>query len=153
MRQKEYERFISKIEIDPKTDCWEWQGRKNKDGYGTFHILRDSKLVHRVAYEHFCGQIPEGLLVCHTCNNPCCVNPKHLKLGTDQNNMDDMVLAGRQNKQKGEDHHNAKLSKEQIVEIRELYSTGFVTQQDLADHFDVSQVHISNIVLKKRWAA
>ncbi len=81
------------------------------------------------------------------------MNPEHLKVGTDQDNMNDMILAGRQNKQKGECHHNARLSEDQIVEIRELYSTGLVTQQDLADHFDVSQVQISNIVLQKRWAA
>lgn len=78
-------------------DCWEWVGTKNADGYGL--LIWDGKqyLAHRVSYELHRRPVPEGLFICHTCDNPSCVNPAHLYAGTHQDNMDDKVARGRCN--------------------------------------------------------
>ena len=84
----------SKISMDAN-GCWLWQGSKDADGYGrAFHAKR---LAHRVSYEEFIGPIPEGLSALHRCDVRCCVNPEHLFLGTQQDNMKDMYIKGRAN--------------------------------------------------------
>lgn len=91
-------RFSNKYEINETTDCWEWQAATNNIGYGMFRwetgIMRTA---HRVSYELFKGLIPKGMIVCHTCDNPKCVNPDHLWIGTNKDNYDDMVRKGRDN--------------------------------------------------------
>lgn len=77
--------------IDIESDCWNWKDKINEDGYGYYN----TKLAHRLFYEMYIGDIIEGLLICHTCDNPKCVNPNHLYMGTNQDNMDDMVKRGR----------------------------------------------------------
>jgi hypothetical protein len=72
--------------------CWEWQGSRHPDGYGQL----DGKRVHRLVYEFLVEPIPEGMMVCHKCDNPPCCNPAHLFLGTAKDNADDMVAKGRQ---------------------------------------------------------
>lgn len=89
-------RFNSKYRINETTDCWEWQAAKNNIGYGMFRwssgIMRTA---HRVSYELFKGPIPHNMCVCHKCDNPVCVNPDHLWLGTILDNMRDMEQKGR----------------------------------------------------------
>ena len=77
---------------DKTGDCWIWTGTFSSKGYAKF----DSKEAHRLAYERFVGPIPAGLLACHECDNPKCVNPAHLWLGTHADNMADMKAKGRQ---------------------------------------------------------
>jgi len=77
--------------------CWEWIGSKNPKGYGCFRVRGTLKPAHRVAYDLFVGIIPEGLRVLHKCDNRACVNPKHLWLGTNQDNTNDMISKGRDN--------------------------------------------------------
>ena len=76
-------------------ECHEWQRKRNKSNYGLFKYENQWSLAHRVSYILSRGDIPEGLFVCHSCDNPPCVNPDHLWLGTHQDNMDDMVKKGR----------------------------------------------------------
>ncbi len=87
------DRFMSKVK---KTEsCWLWTAYTNKWGYGTIKILGKMRLAHRVSFTLFRCPIPEGLLVCHTCDNPPCVNPDHLWLGTDKDNASDCLSKGR----------------------------------------------------------
>lgn len=145
------ERFWNKVE---KTDggCWEWQGYKNYDGYGCFKLEGKVKHSHRLAYEELVGTIPEGLYVLHHCDNPSCVNPNHLFLGTNQDNMTDMVKKGRQSRLKGEKHGRAKLAEEDVIEIRRRVSVGkHGIQTKLGKEFNVSQTLISKIANRQRW--
>ena len=90
------DRFLDKFLIYPNDECWPWLGNIGKNGYGQISS-QDGKTLsaHRVAWELFCGQIPEGMLVCHTCDNRSCVRLSHLFLGTPQDNMNDKVSKGR----------------------------------------------------------
>ena len=90
------QRFNKKYVINEDTDCWEWQNATNNIGYGMFRFDNNTmRTAHRVSYELYNGPIPPGMCVCHKCDNPKCVNPKHLWLGTNKDNHDDMVSKGR----------------------------------------------------------
>lgn len=77
------------------SDCWEWNGARSKGGYGNLGFRGATYAAHRVAYEIHFGSIPDGLCVLHRCDNRCCANPYHLFLGTQQDNVDDMMAKGR----------------------------------------------------------
>jgi hypothetical protein len=116
------ERFLEKVQ---KTDsCWNWIGCKDAHGYGVIgaggHQARVLK-AHRVAYEIFVGPIPEGLCVLHHCDNPVCLNPSHLFLGTQTDNIRDMRAKKRDRQLRGEHSGRAKLTWEQVQEIRARY--------------------------------
>lgn len=112
-------RFLNKVAFGDS--CWEWQGHMYRCGYGQIKVKRKSWAAHRLSYSHFVGPIPEGLYVCHRCDNKKCVRPDHLFIGTHQDNMDDMKsksrsAAGARNGSKthperyprGADHYMAK---------------------------------------------
>ena len=94
MNDKQY--FIDRIILDTKTGCWNWALYKDKDGYGGMKRKGKIYRAHRKSWITFKGEIPEGLHVLHHCDNPKCINPDHLYIGTHQDNMDDMVKRGRQ---------------------------------------------------------
>jgi hypothetical protein len=152
---KEYISENSEIDIN---DCWVWKRSKNK-GYGQSGLKGKSIKAHRLSYLTFVGEIPNNLHVLHTCDNPTCVNPKHLFLGTNQDNMNDKVNKNRQ--AKGEDNGRSKLVQEEVDEIRTLYSAELeerakgkgtqLTQKELAKRFKVSQAEINDILNNKRW--
>ena len=95
------DRFIGYVDFGcgHHTECWEWKGAIQTSQYGQYVIrkkeLSINKLAHRFSYEYFIGEIPEGMLVCHKCDNKICINPYHLFLGTHQDNTNDMVSKGR----------------------------------------------------------
>jgi hypothetical protein len=89
------ERLLERVIINEVTDCWEFQGGKNNIGYGMIRDELKMRTTHRVSYEEHRGPIPKGMCVCHTCDNPICVNPNHLWLGTIKQNMHDMRDKGR----------------------------------------------------------
>jgi hypothetical protein len=130
--------------------CWEWTGTRFSQGYGRIAYLNRSLKAHRVAYELFVGPIPEGKLVCHACDNPPCVNPEHLFLGTDLENLQDAARKGRKD-HKGEKNSRVKITEFIVKQIREDYAVGDIMQQDLADKYGVTQMTISNIVTRRTW--
>lgn len=90
------ERLLSRVLVDEVTDCWIYQGGKNNIGYGMIRDDKKMRTTHRVSYEeHNNVKIPPGMCVCHTCDNPSCVNPAHLWLGSHKDNSKDMVAKGR----------------------------------------------------------
>lgn len=135
--------------VDRSGECWEWTGCKNGGGYG--HIRDGSKMIgaHRLSYKLHIGPIPSGLKILHKCDNPSCVNPDHLFLGTQKDNMADMVAKGRSHHPHGEISSLSKLTEEQVLEIRSLYPD--VSQASLASTFEVFQGTICKIVNRKTW--
>lgn len=134
-----------------KTDaCWLWSGMIHKDGYGGISINRVSFKAHRVSYELYKGAIPEGMLVCHSCDVRNCVNPKHLFLGSHTDNMRDMKEKGRANKDK-RGGGKPKLSHSLAIEIRGLFSAGVYNHRQLAERYNVGRAAIHNIILNKSW--
>ena len=145
-------RFWDKVN---KTEhCWEWTGGKNTQGYGIFGFQGKIMKAHRVSWILTNGEIPmgtgvHGTCVLHKCDNPGCINPKHLFLGSNKDNMIDMQNKGRKVIQKNEHHPMCKLTDEQIKEIRITYATGKYTQRSLGDCFGITQVHIGRIINNK----
>jgi len=130
--------------------CWTWTGHRNEDGYGSITSGgRGGKHegAHRFSWRLHNGEIPDGMSVLHHCDNPPCVNPKHLFLGTQRDNMQDCARKSRVfiREQRGESNASAKLSNDQVVELRDAYAGGAL-QSDLASRYDVTQSCISAVV-------
>jgi hypothetical protein len=105
LSESDKQRFFSKISTTPtENGCLEWMAGGIKDGYGVFGLSRDSFLAHRIAYFLDSGTDPVEMCVCHSCDNPKCVNPEHLFLGTDDDNVQDKMRKGRANFVRGDEH-------------------------------------------------
>ena len=139
------ERFWAKVNKEGADGCWEWLGSKCK-GYGHFWYNKRLIRAHRYSWILKNGAISEGLIVRHLCRGKC-VNPDHLELGTHQDNTNDRIRDGTDNR--GIKHHNFKLTPEQVLEIRTRANE---FQKDLAIEYGVSQHTISDIITRKRWA-
>jgi len=129
--------------------CWDCGGTRNRFGYGVITFGGKLRRVHRLAYETWVGPIPEGQVVRHKCDNPPCINPEHLETGTHQDNMDDKMERGRYTCNSGETHQNAKLTQQDVADIRKEHERGVLTQRMLADVYGVSCSTISLIVNKR----
>ncbi|GAC1603195.1 MAG: HNH endonuclease [Acidimicrobiales bacterium] len=143
--------FWARVDKRAVDGCWEWVGRRDEKGYGRvgFHS-RPSVGAHRVAWELSAGPISDGLFVLHRCDNPPCCNPSHLFLGTQADNNRDRHAKGRsRNLDPGELHPKAKLTNEQVRQIRAEYERGLVTQQALAERWGVSRGNVSKILNRK----
>lgn len=146
------EKFWSKVVSKSTDECWEWNGSKEKQGYGILNLRITGKYLkaHRASWEIHFGEIPNNLCVCHKCDNRSCVNPSHLFLGIHQENMADMTVKKRYKNTKGELNGRSKLTKEQVVEILNMKNKG-ISQQKIANYYNVSQVRISMIFSGKSW--
>lgn len=126
-------------------DCWIWTGTKHRDGYGVMTVGRGTqKRAHRVSFEEFTGPIPEGMIICHRCDTPLCVNPAHLFVGTHSDNAVDRESKSRRMIARGADHPNTKVSDAQCSDIRRLRSEG-QTLGRIAEQFGISFQHVSAI--------
>lgn len=121
-------------------ECWYWRATGYRSGYGALKVAGTMKPAHRLSWEIHRGAIPEGLLVCHTCDNRRCVRPDHLFLGTNAENMADMRAKGRSTYSGGRPPR--KLTDLEVEQIRQLNEAG-VTQRELAQRFGIAQGTIS----------
>ena len=144
-------RFWNKVSVCDPDACWEWKAQKYKNGYGIFKVNNKRRMSHRFCWELHFGTIPQGLCVLHKCDNPSCVNPNHLFLGTQLDNIADMNNKGRHGDTRGEKSGMSKLTKEDVDCIRFVYSNGDATQRSLARDFGVSHHAVYLIVNNKRW--
>ena len=117
-------------------------------GYAQISINNKGKRVHRYLYEEYFGEIPEGLVVRHKCDNPACINPEHLELGTHQDNVNDKLSRNRQ--ANGSKINTSKLTKEQVLKIREEYKE-IKSSRKLAKQYGVSKATILSIINRRIW--
>lgn len=143
------ERFWEKVnKTDNPDECWLWRGCKDTLGYGKCGW----GLAHRFAYTLTYGNIPEGCLVLHKCDNPSCVNPDHLYLGNDADNARDKVQRGRQPSHIGTKNPNVKLKEGDVREIRKLLENK-ITYRKLAEMFNIGTTEIGRIKRKEIWGS
>jgi len=150
------DRLNSKFIKDPKTQCWNWKNDLNKDGYGRITVSGKRYYAHRFSWIVHNGEIPADLYVLHKCDNPRCVNPKHLFLGTQKDNMADKESKGRSNNIKnlkkitGSKNGASYITEAIVLEIRKLHSEG-VNQKDLARQFGIGNATVWAIVHRHSW--
>ena len=145
------ERFFSKV-IKSNT-CWFWTGCKDKCGYGLLYYKNRKNInTHRLSYELHFGEVLDGLCVCHSCDNPSCVNPQHLFLATHKQNMEDKKNKGRtyNGNQKGINNPGSKLTENEVIEIKYLLESN-ISQSNIAKKYNISQTLVSAIKLEKIW--
>ena len=143
MDEENLERFMKYVDVSG--ECWIWTGCKTRQGYGQITFDGKNWLAHRLMYLHCYGSLTPGLVICHTCRNRC-VNPDHLEEKTEKENHADKLRDGTDNR--GEKHNCSKLSKDQVLEIRNRHSEKLV---DLAKEFGVSKSNITYIISRKIW--
>ena len=139
------ERFWSKVSEPDANGCRNWLAYCSKKGYGQFRLNDEIKKAHRVAYELIKGLIPEGLHILHSCDNPKCVNPEHLSIGTNNDNVKDKMNKNRQ--LKGIQFPQSKLTEAQVLEIRASDKTTRV----LAKIYNVGKTTIADIKNNTAW--
>ena len=150
------ERFWSKVDKRGPDECWEWMGARSTKGYGNFYVGAGRwSHAQRVSWELTNGCIPagdgfHGTCVCHRCDNPPCVNPAHLFLGSIKDNLHDMLAKRRHNKPRGSANWCAKLTEADVVAIRA--AAEHEMKKTIAARYGVDPSVISRIVSRKKWA-
>jgi predicted XRE-type DNA-binding protein len=142
------DRLLQRIACEPNSGCWLWLGRMDRNGYGILLDRNRPLWAHRAAWRTWRGEIPAGLVVCHRCDTPACINPDHLFVGTQGDNIRDAARKGRT--ASGERQWNAKLKTEEVLAIRALVAEG-VYQRTIAAQFGVSQSTVSDIASRRKW--
>lgn len=141
------ERFNRLSKFDEDTECLVWQGQVNKGGYGTLTFRGKNYLAHRASYELFTGEIPDGMCVCHKCDNPLCVYTGHLFLGTHSDNMQDMLAKGRGNKASGS---RSSVYDSRVFTFTHVDGETFTgTQRELIEEFSLTSSNVCNMVNRK----
>jgi hypothetical protein len=148
--KRQERRFWGAFEQGHPEDCWEWHGNTlaHKMPYGRVYYEGKQVLAHRLSYALHNGYLPDDALVLHHCDNPKCVNPRHLYLGDHTDNAQDRVQRNRSNPKRGEDAATSKLTEDQVRAIR----AAFGTCDELAKEFGVSRSLISLVRTRKVWA-
>jgi len=144
------QRFEEKYIIKDKS-CWEWIGSLSNNMYGSFWNGDTYVGAHRMSYELYKEDIPKDMCVLHTCDNPRCVNPDHLWIGTREDNNKDRSNKNRNADMQGEKHPQAKLTEQDIKEIRLLNSMKCFMQREIGEIYNITNKHVNNIVKFKIW--
>lgn len=150
------DRLLMHIIVSPISNCWEWQGSK-RNGYGRVIVgsrkdgTRKTTSAHRLSYQIYKGEIPDGYFVCHKCDNPCCINPNHLFLGTRQDNVNDRENKHRNIVKVGEENGRAKLTKKTVKDARWERAYKNTTYQVLADKYGVTKKTMINAITGVTW--
>ena len=149
------DKFWKNVSVDKPYKCWEWIGAKG-NGYGKFYSNGKQLLAHRVSWVIHNGKLPkrdgndEPLFVCHKCDNPGCVNPDHLYLGTHFDNMQDRIVSPKSHN-KGEKHGLHKVGEKEVLEMRSKYIRNVYTLKMIAAEYDISYVEVHKIITRKTW--
>lgn len=147
------QRFWDRVDTSGGDDaCWPWTLSTNDQGYGRMGWGSKLELTHRIAWAlgYNAGVFPDENVL-HTCDNPPCCNPAHLFIGTQDDNMQDTVSKGRASRKYGNLNGRAKLTEDQVREIRALYAAGTHSQSELSSMFGIHQTRVSAIVNRKQW--
>jgi hypothetical protein len=180
LSDSDIERFWQYVQRAADTECWLWTGNLYPDGYGQLKVFHRSIRASRVAYRLHYGIDPYPLFVLHHCDTPACCNGVHLFRGTNKQNMEDAQQKGRvvsgdrhhfrlrpetapfgkrngkythpESRSPGEKNGSAKLTEENVMEIRSMYRVGQLSQQQIADLFGINQTAVSAIISRKTWS-
>lgn len=148
-------RFWPKVDRGQPSECWHWRGAKSREGYGNFRLCGKVTLAHRVSLAIAGSAVTADHSVLHSCDNPRCVNPSHLRLGTHGENMAERNSKGRARggALHGAAHPAARLDAAQVAEIRALAASKSMSQRLIGAQFGISQGHVSNLLNSKTWSA
>lgn len=138
---------------DRSSGCWIWTGCVDGSGYGLISLNGKMVKTHRLSWVLSNGQIPEGLFVCHHCDNRKCINPDHLFIGTNKDNMQDKVRKGRKNgggPAMGEHNGSAKMNAKKVIKIRELHKNG-MSEKKISKQIGVGKSQVHRIIARQNW--
>lgn len=141
------ERFF--VKIKKTKGCWHWLAAKDPNGYGQFNYNGVVLPAHKVSYIIHKGEVPKGMVLLHKCDNRYCVNPDHLEIGTQAENMADMVAKGRSCR--GTAHRDAKLCPKRVRKARKMYESGKHTITAIAEYFGVTRSPMARAIRGESW--
>ena len=149
------ERYLAKVDRRGPDDCWPWTGKVQEHGYGVFWDGTREVRAHRWGHEALVGPIPEGQIIRHRCDVRVCQNPAHWQLGTQADNVRDMIERGRKvvTPMRGEANGNARLTVAQVQEIRLRYAQGGETYYTLGAEFGITPTAVGHIIQRRKWAS
>ena len=148
-RHMSIEDRLNKFHIKNHRGCWNWTGKKDRMGYGRCSFEGKKQFTHRISHKVFKGPVPDDLCVLHSCDNPACINPDHLRVGTQEDNAGDMLSRNRASV--GERHTASKLNNESVMKIVKLRNDG-MTIADIARNFDVASTTVSSVLRGHTWS-
>ncbi len=162
--KQSYEAFSKKLNKSAgENGCWPWIGAVNRRGYGVTSINHRLVTTHRLAYFYEHGSFPDGLCVCHRCDNPPCCNPAHLFIGTTQDNTADMVRKKRQSsgekhskaimpgRYRGIAHYAAKMTEAEVLNVRRLFDVENLSPRSISKTLNLPWRRVQKIAYRQTW--